>query len=118
MTGKHDGVSIYRETSADAWEWFGRHVTRTDLKILRVVARPEGATCDEVERVTGLRHQTASGQIRHLVERAFVRASASRRATRSGRRAIVWRLVGVDGDPPPQPPQPPRTRRTPQGTLF
>ncbi len=49
-----------------------------------------GLTCDEVEVISGLRHQTASARIRELVEQNRVIPTDLRRPTRSGRHAIVW----------------------------
>lgn len=49
-----------------------------------------GATDDEVEAVTGMRHQTASARRRELVLKGLVRDSGLRRETRSGRNATVW----------------------------
>jgi len=47
-------------------------------------------TCDEVEAITGLPHQTASARIRGLVLRAQIRDSGTRRKTRHNRSAVVW----------------------------
>lgn len=49
-----------------------------------------GATDDEIEVALGMRHQNASARRRALVLRGLVSASAARRRTRSGRKAIVW----------------------------
>lgn len=54
-----------------------------------------GLTCDEVERITGLRHQTASARIRELSQRGeiiplIVDGTPVRRPTRSGRLATVY----------------------------
>lgn len=49
-----------------------------------------GRTCDEVEVLLDLRHQTASARIRELVMLGFLKDSGERRATRSGRQARVY----------------------------
>lgn len=49
-----------------------------------------GATCDEVEQRTGLRHQTASARVRELALSGRIRDTGQRRKTRSGRNAAVW----------------------------
>lgn len=61
-----------------------------------VSARPDGATCDEVEQILLMRHQTASARCRELVlmgklERRLDPATGReiRRLTRSGRTASV-----------------------------
>ena len=52
-------------------------------------AGKEGLTCDQVEVVTGLRHQTASARVNEL-GKALRIAIKGTRPTRSGRRATVW----------------------------
>jgi len=52
-----------------------------------------GATDDEVEAMTGLRHQTASARRRELVQKGRVVDTGMRRKTRSGRPATVWRVA-------------------------
>ena len=61
-----------------------------------VSARPDGATCDEVEQILSMRHQTASARCRELVlmgklERRLDPTTGKeiRRLTRSGRTASV-----------------------------
>ena len=56
--------------------------------------RATGATCDELELLLGVSHQTASATLRDLqgrrgIQRAIV-DSRARRPTRTGRPAIVW----------------------------
>ena len=51
-----------------------------------------GATCDEVELETGMRHQSASARIYELRQAGKLANSGTRRKTRSGRTAIVWTL--------------------------
>lgn len=55
--------------------------------------RQSPATCDEVERDLNLKHQTTSARIRQLVQLRIIEDSGIRRMTRSGRNAIVWRLL-------------------------
>jgi len=51
----------------------------------------KGLTCDEVEEVTGLNHQTASARIHALNHKLHrIHDSGLRRKTRSGRAAIVY----------------------------
>lgn len=49
----------------------------------------EGCTCDEIEQITGLSHQTASARVHELMASGEICANG-RRKTRSGRTAIVW----------------------------
>ena len=62
------------------------------LKLIRN-AGSRGLTDDEIEVITGLRHQTASARRRELVLAGKVRDSGGRRRTRSGRGATVWLYV-------------------------
>lgn len=77
-------------TSADA----AASIEPADLSRLEalVLAEIERAprTCDEIEQVTRLKHQTVSARVRGLVLRDRIVDSGERRETRSGRRAIVW----------------------------
>jgi hypothetical protein len=50
-----------------------------------------GATDDEIEVALGMRHQTASARRRELAIGKWIEDSGERRATRSGRMAIVWK---------------------------
>lgn len=49
-----------------------------------------GATCDEIERRLGMRHQTCSARVHALDRGAAIVDSGERRKTRSGRRAAVY----------------------------
>lgn len=51
---------------------------------------PLGLTCDELEQVCKLTHQTASARVRDLSKDYRIRSSGLTRATRSGRQATVW----------------------------
>jgi len=99
------------ETSEAAAESVaGSAATHETLVFVAIRAAGEhGATDDEVERMTGLRHQNASARRNRLVHKGKVRDSGLRRSTRAGRKAIVW-VVGVDPNPPsgPTPKAPPR----------
>jgi len=50
----------------------------------------EGLTCDDVEALTGKRHQTVSARIRELVQAARIFDTGARRVTRSGASARVY----------------------------
>jgi len=62
-------------------------------RVCEVVARPSGATDEEIETSLDLRHQTASARRRELVQQGRIEDSGLRRANKSGRSAIVWRVV-------------------------
>jgi hypothetical protein len=50
----------------------------------------DGLTCDSVELMTALPHQTASARIKSLVDRGVIKDTGLRRQTRSGRMARVY----------------------------
>lgn len=71
------------------------------MRILRLVGFAKtgaggfeaGLTCDEVETLLNLSHQTASARIRGLRSGGWIRDSGKRRKTRRGRSAVVWEVV-------------------------
>lgn len=58
-------------------------------------AGPLGMTCDEVERVTDLPHQSASARVHELARMRLLVDSGKRRTTRRGRRAVVFVVRGT-----------------------
>ena len=77
-------------TSLAAAESIKPHIGPLAAKVYRHIVESGGATCDEIERATGMRHQTASARVRELREKGHIKDSDKRRRTRSGRQAIVW----------------------------
>lgn len=66
---------------------------RLRFDILKVIRRScaHGRTCDEIEALLDLRHQTASARIHELLYRYHrIVDSGTRRKTRSGRTATVY----------------------------
>lgn len=62
--------------------------------VLHTIERnPDGLTCDEVEVITGLTHQTASARIVELREAGKLVATSMKRPTRSGRNAVVYKAA-------------------------
>lgn len=51
---------------------------------------PGGATCDEIERSMGLRHQTASARVTELRDAGYILDTGLRARTSSGRSAVAW----------------------------
>ena len=72
--------------------------TLRDVELSRLEARVKAAvaerprTCDALEVVTGLSHQTVSARLRGLVLRDQIEDSGRKARTRSGRSAVVWRV--------------------------
>jgi hypothetical protein len=79
-------------TSADAARSMRPHLGRLEGVVLAFIAGrgPRGATDEEVEDATLLKHQTASARRRELVLRGLVRDSGATRPTSSGRKAVAW----------------------------
>lgn len=71
------------------------HLSRLEAEVLGHFrdAGPLGLTCDELERISGMTHQTASARVVGLKKRNRVEDSGRERKTRSGRPATVWRIV-------------------------
>ena len=67
----------------------------TQYKILSIIRyyATSGCTDDELEGVTGLRHQSVSARRRELVLAGLVVDSGERRLTSSGRMATVWKAM-------------------------
>lgn len=78
------------EQAAESVKETAASVRNRILKFIEIRGE-EGATCDEVERFLGLKHQTASARIAELHHK-FRRIvdSGQRRKTRSGRNAAVY----------------------------
>lgn len=90
QTLPHNGT----DTSRAAAESFDpAKVGACERLVLNTIIATNGATCDQVEEVTGLSHQCASARIRGLVKRGLLEDSGARWPTRSGRSAIVWSKV-------------------------
>lgn len=79
-------------TSKDAAKSMERKASALRLRVLAElqVRGDTGATCDELERALQLSHQTASARLREMALAKSIVDSGAKRATRSGRKAIVW----------------------------
>jgi broad specificity phosphatase PhoE len=81
------------ETSAEAARSLGKdRIAKLEAVVLSVLTRTP-RTCDEVEMLTGLPHQTASARLRGLVLKKLVEDSGEKRVTRYLKKATVWRIV-------------------------
>jgi hypothetical protein len=90
--GKPSASAINPETShaaAESMAGAAPTVRKTIMKVIRDSGL-QGATDDEIEQITGLKHQTASAARRSLSKVGHVVDSGERRNTSSGRKAIVW----------------------------
>ncbi len=52
-----------------------------------------GATCDRLEQVLNMSHQTTSARLNDLARRGKIVDSGRREKTRTGRPAICWKAV-------------------------
>lgn len=81
----------HRETSKNAAEAILPLLGPISTRVYEAISNTP-RTCDEVEIVTGLSHQTASARVRELQLKDRIVDSGQRRKTRSGRAAIVWTI--------------------------
>lgn len=85
------------DTSEGAAVDFVRVKATTDKLVLHTIGRfgTRGCTCDRVEAVLGMRHQTISASIRRLVLANCVVDSGGREQTRSKRTARLYVLTAA-----------------------
>lgn len=89
----YDGTPPHERASATSHAAAKSIVASADTlraRVLFAISKLHGATCDEVEEATGMRHQTCSARVRELFLKGMIRDSEARRKTRSGRTAVVW----------------------------
>jgi predicted transcriptional regulator len=79
-------------TSVAAAESLAGSADALRARVLRHIREMGGATCDEVEKVLDMRHQTASARIWELRKAGFIHDGGRTRKTRSGRSAVVWEI--------------------------
>ena len=77
------------------WAWMD-HLPKRNQNLRRVVRAlldsKGGMTCDEVETMTGMSHQSCSATISHASRRGLLLKSGLRRPTRTGSLAMVYVL--------------------------
>lgn len=85
-------LEIYHSTSADAFEQIQPLIGELRSRVLSILrhAGDHGATLDEIEVSSGLKHQTLCPRMRELAAHGFIVDSGRRRFTRAERKAIVW----------------------------
>lgn len=88
MRARRDDPDTSHGAAERAAEFAGKHKAR----ILEALRRsPNGATKDEISRVTGIDPVAVARRMRELANEGLVEDSGLRRPTPTGRRAIVWR---------------------------
>ena len=70
-----------------------RELPEADREIVRAVVSLCGATAGQIEDLTGLKHQTVSANIRHMVEAGLLEDRGERRTNENHRRCVVWQLA-------------------------
>lgn len=83
----------YQDTSRAAYESFAPISGRLDGLIVATLREHGALTCEQIERNISRSHQAVSGNLRHLVEKGHVIKSGDFGLTRSGRKAIKWKLA-------------------------
>lgn len=95
---EHPGYVRGSETSKDAAHSVDNPKRAVKIAQCREILsnrEPLGCTSDELERLTGWPHQTASAILRKLVLDGYAYDSAKKRKTQYGRKAVVRRVVAV-----------------------
>lgn len=93
-------LRTYNECSREAWESIADYLPKIDELIVAVigerayVANVTGLSSEEIESRTGLKHQTVSAQIRHLVEAGILEAAGKGRNA-AGRSVTLWKLTSA-----------------------
>ena len=80
-------------TSDAAAEMLDGDSSRLRRLVFRVIERNRGMTCQEVEELTEIDHETISARIWELHTRGWLCDSGKTRMTRARRKAIVW-IIG------------------------
>lgn len=79
-------------TSKEAAESVRAIYPMTQQKVLTLIQEAP-RSCDEIEQLTGLSHQSASSAIRKLTKAGVLIDSRKTSITRSGRKAIQWKVA-------------------------
>jgi hypothetical protein len=82
---------LIQETSREAYASVNPQTLLGEI-VYRLKESGEGMTCDDLEILLGRSHQSVSSCIRLGAKRRWIEDSGERNPTRSGRRAVVWRL--------------------------
>lgn len=105
MSGRYTAaLAVYRDTSRQAFQSVLDALPAVDAQIVAHIERISymgGATCAEIEAATGLKHQTVSAQVRHMVEAGLLVDSGTTRKNENGRACTVWALAPTYAGPKP-----------------
>jgi hypothetical protein len=81
-----------QETSREAYASINPQTLLGEI-VYRLRESATGLTCDALEIILERSHQSVSSCIRLGVKRRWIEDSGERQPTRSGRRAIIWRVL-------------------------
>lgn len=84
----HNGVDTSARAAQSIYDLGGR--LRFEVYCFISQCGWAGATCDEIEQALNMKHQTASARVNELMTGGHIVNSGRKRATSSGRAAIVW----------------------------
>jgi Fic family protein len=80
--------------SEEAWARIQAHLPRIYERVLNEL-RERPKTCKEIEKRTGIIHETISAAINHLAKIGAIEKTGETRLTPSGRKADVWQVKGA-----------------------
>ncbi len=83
------------DTSENALRSIDSIAQQVRMRVLREIAVRGGLTCDEVEEILDMRHQTISPRVNELMNQGLISDSGLRRKTRSGHEAAVWIVANM-----------------------
>ena len=86
----HAAGSATSKAAADSIKATAPLMRETVLAAIRS-AGADGMTCDELEALLRMPHQTCSARVHELAKAEAIYDSGNRRKTRSGRAAVVYR---------------------------
>jgi len=85
-----EGSMEIRDTSIEAYDSVQEYIPTIIQRIYKILLKTSPKTCDELEMILGMKHQTVSASLRKLFKLGLIKDIGERRLTRSGRKAIVW----------------------------
>ena len=86
-------VKMRQVTSTEAYESVKPYIPTISERIVDYIGSWGPNTCDDLEYQLSLSHQTCSACIRGLVKQGMLEDSGEKEKTRTGRRAIMWKLA-------------------------
>jgi predicted HTH transcriptional regulator len=89
---------MMQQTSIEAYESVKKYIPVIQNIILTHIDFAGPDTCDHMEQVLDLSHQTCSASIRALVKKGLLEDSGKKGITRSGRKAIIWKLTEINDE--------------------